>query len=105
MSKSDARFRAWGPGLEREPGTWQEDAVQTGITTIGAARFNTAWNTVAVGDGNIRSYGTQTNVDTLTANGEVKRDWQFFESLQRFASETRPVNLAIPAIIYLGLPA
>ena len=97
-------FRAWGPGLERESGTWQEDAVQTGITQIGAARFNTAWNTVAIGDGNIRSYGTQTNVDTLTANGEVKRDWQFFESLQRFASETRPVNFAIPTIVYLGLP-
>ena len=98
-------FRAWAQGLSREAGSWQEDAVQTGITKIGATRFDTAWETVATADGNVRSFGGQILVDTLTANIGVKRDWQFFESLQRVADKTRPVNVALPIVIYLGSTA
>ncbi len=91
------------PGEGREAGSWQQDAVQTGLTSLSSRYMNSA--DVVAGPVNVSGDMTETSsTDTTTALqsstlavGQVR--WTVN---QRMADETRPVNIAIPIIIYLG---
>jgi hypothetical protein len=101
----DQFFRGWISGLNRQAGSWQQDAVQQGITTIHARQSGSAianW-TPPVG-GNVSSQTGQGNETTL-ANGSASLPFTNYSVLQRFAAETRPANVSLPVILYLGRAA
>lgn len=102
-------FRAWEPGQAvdagRAAGASQKDAVQTGITGISARNVESDYeNPASVVAGNV-SQGYD-GVNTITLNqSSVQLNMTLYTVNQRTASETRPLNVAIPMIIYLGNPA
>ena len=88
-------LRCWGPGIERQAGSWQADAVQ--------GHGHVFYAGVAAGSGGGGGY---INFSQSNKSGVVRGP----ESLDgygtaRIADETRPANLALPVIIYLGQPA
>ena len=88
-------LRCWGPGIERQAGSWQADAVQ--------GHGHVFYAGVAAGSGGGGGY---INFSQSNNSGVVRGP----ESLDgygtaRIADETRPANLALPVIIYLGQPA
>lgn len=102
-------LRAWEPGQAvdsgRTAGAAQKDAVQTGITGISARNVEADYsNPAVVVAGNVtQSYD---GVNTITLNqSAVQLNMTLYTVNQRTASETRPLNVAIPMIIYLGNPA
>ena len=100
---SDQFFRAWGQGAGREAGSAQGDAARNisanapylSTNQIGAqAEGAFSWHTL-IGPLTLITYETE-------ASGGLS-----FESSRVVptAEENRPVNVALPVCIYLGLPA
>ena len=88
-------LRCWGPGGDRQAGSWQADAVQ--------GHGHVFYAGVYAGSGQGGGY---INFSQRNNSGVVRGP----ESLDgygtaRIADETRPANLALPCIIYLGQPA
>ena len=106
---SDQFFRAWTGGAGREAGGWQQDAIRnvTGSAGIGgqtglAYPLAMDGNTGALcpqGEKGTHSLSTMTSVNTY--GGLV------FDASHAVptAAENRPVNIAVPVILYLGLSA
>ena len=106
---SDQFFRGWTPGAGREAGSWQGDAIRnvTGSAGIGgqtgiAYPLAMDGNTGALcpqGEKGTHSLSTMTSVGTY--GGLV------FDASHAVptAAENRPVNVALPVILYLGLRA
>ena len=102
---SEQFFRGWTQGLSREAGSWQCDAVQSGIVSIycrvaldslgSTSRLIDVSGDVATTTLNNNSYPA--SLDSSSQPGE-----QLFQSMQRTAAETRPVHVVIPVILYLG---
>ena len=104
-----ARFRGWTGGAGREAGSWQGDAIRnvTGSAGIGgqtgiAYPLAMDGNTGALcpqGEKGTHSLSTMTSVNTY--GGLV------FDASHAVptAAENRPVNVALPVILYLGLRA
>ena len=104
-----ARFRGWTGGAGREAGSWQGDAIRnvTGSAGIGgqtgiAYPLAMDGNTGALcpqGEKGTHSLSTMTSVNTY--GGLV------FDASHAVptAAENRPVNIAVPVILYLGLSA
>lgn len=102
-------FRGWTPGAGREAGSWQGDAIRnvTGSAGIGgqtglAYPLAMDGNTGALcpqGEKGTHSLSTMTSVSTY--GGLV------FDASHAVptAAENRPVNVALPVILYLGLRA
>ena len=90
----------------REAGSWQQDAVQTGITKLQGRQ-------AGIGGGCVGPLTVSGGVKLLeTANdiqyALVSEPDQFGKGYtwtinQRMATETRSANIAIPHVIYLGL--
>lgn len=88
-------LRCWGPGGDRQAGSWQADAVQ--------GHGHVFYAGVYAGSGQGGGY---INFSQRNNSGVVRGP----ESLDgygtaRIADETRPANIALPCIIYLGQPA
>ncbi len=86
-------LRCWGPGGDRQAGSWQEDAFQGHghnlLTGLSAGSSG--------GQGYTYSSSTMGVVSTPTSLAGY--------GTARIAEETRPANIALPCIIYLGQPA
>lgn len=93
-----ARFRAWTGGGGREAGSWQSDALQSHEHDIPTYAGISGTRATLIDDkGNLN----QSNI-TL----DVGRFYTYPTGPSgRIAAESRPVNISVPAILYLGLPA
>ena len=87
-------FRNWVLGQSREVGSWQEDAFQ--------GHGHDFWATI--GAGSSGGYGYIANDSQKTSYHPVKEAKTSNYGPVRVATETRPVNVSIPIIIYLGRP-
>ena len=85
-------FRNWALGQSREVGSWQEDAFQ--------GHGHDFWATI--GAGSSGGYGYIANDSQKTSYHPVKEAKTSNYGPVRVATETRPVNVSIPIIIYLG---
>ena len=91
-------FRAWTGGGDREAGSWQSDALQSHEHDIPTYAGISGTRATLIDDkGNLN----QSNI-TL----DVGRFYTYPTGPSgRIAAESRPVNISVPAILYLGLPA
>ena len=91
-------FRAWTGGGGREAGSWQSDALQSHEHDIPTYAGISGTRATLIDDkGNLN----QSNI-TL----DVGRFYTYPTGPSgRIAAESRPVNISVPAILYLGLPA
>ena len=103
-------FRAWGQGTGREAGSWQQDSVETGITSIYCepmGGYGDNYPATVTLEGNVSLHDTgyaDSIIVYMTDIGTPVVHRRYYIN-QRQALETRPVNIAQPSIIYLGLPA
>ena len=103
-------FRGWTPGAGREAGSWQQDAVETGITSIYCepmGGYGDNYPATVTLEGNVSLHDTgyaDSIIVYMTDIGTPVVHRRYYIN-QRQALETRPVNIAQPSIIYLGLPA
>ena len=95
---SDQFFRAWTLGAGREAGSWQSDALQSHEHDIPTYAGISGTRATLIDDkGNLN----QSNI-TL----DVGRFYTYPTGPSgRIAAESRPVNISVPVILYLGLPA
>ena len=95
---SEQFFRAWTGGGDREAGSWQSDALQSHEHDIPTYAGISGTRATLIDDkGNLN----QSNI-TL----DVGRFYTYPTGPSgRIAAESRPVNISVPAILYLGLPA
>ena len=106
----DQFFRAWTLGAGREAGGWQQDAVETGITSIYCepmGGYGDNYPATVTLEGNVSLHDTgyaDSIIVYMTDIGTPVVHRRYYIN-QRQALETRPVNIAQPSIIYLGLPA
>ena len=84
FSKSRARFRNWTLGQEREAGAWQGDTLKSHAHEY---------------VGHQTQYGGASGSYSAVLQYTQTRTTGMFGE-----SETRPVNIAQPVIIYLGRP-
>ena len=107
---SEQFFRGWTPGAGREAGSWQQDAVETGITSIYCETmggYGDNYPATVTLEGNVSLHDTgyaDSIIVYMTDIGTPVVHRRYYIN-QRQALETRPVNIAQPSIIYLGLPA
>ena len=80
-------FRAWGPGFGRQAGSWQENELGWHSHTVPIRQ-----------DGD--SYGQVVYNDILKHPTEITNLWLTSDGAG--GDETRPDNIAIPVVIYLG---
>ena len=107
---SDQFFRAWTGGAGREAGSWQQDAVETGITSVycepmGGHGDNYPATVTLEGNVSLHDTGYADSIIVYMADIGTPVAHRRYYINQRQAQETRPANIAQPSIIYLGLPA
>ena len=93
------RFRAWTSGAGREAGSWQKFAVETGITGARTSRDNYG-NMSASLLGNVTQNTISVTWISAYTSGSISP--YEFTSQQTMANETRPSNISVPVIVYLG---
>ena len=103
-------FRAWTSGAGREAGSWQQDAVETGITSIycepmGGYGDNYPATVTLEGNVSLHDTGYADSIIVYMADIGTPVAHRRYYINQRQAQETRPANIAQPSIIYLGIPA
>ena len=97
------RFRGWTLGAGREAGSWQQDAIRNILGQLGSI-----WsykNTLPGGTGALS--WTTSGEGGFAASSEITMQGVTFDAscVVPTAEEDRPVNVALPVILYLGLPA
>ena len=97
---SEQFFRAWTLGAGREAGSWQKFAVETGITGARTSRDNYG-NMSASLLGNVTQNTISVTWISAYTSGSISP--YEFTSQQTMANETRPSNISVPVIVYLGL--
>ena len=107
---SEQFFRGWTGGAGREAGSWQQDAVETGITSIycepmGGHGDNYPATVTLEGNVSLHDTGYADSIIVYMTDIGTSVVHRSYYINQRQALETRPVNIAQPSIIYLGLPA
>jgi hypothetical protein len=94
-------LRGWTPGSARAAGSWQQNAVQPGITSMLGPLWTTSSDSVVVVSGNVSNVFADGE-----ANPRVMQEGAYYRMLttvnQRMSSETAPDNIASPVILYLG---
>lgn len=104
---NDQFFRAW-TGADREAGSWQGDAVQPGFTQLLGRQAGTGGGCIgpvsASGGVTLTTKNTAIQYGLVSEVSELAVQYTW-KSTQRIAAETHPVNISVPAILYLGLPA
>ena len=96
-------FRGWTQGAGREAGSWQQDAIRNILGQLGSI-----WsykNTLPGGTGALS--WTTSGEGGFAASSEITMQGVTFDAscVVPTAEEDRPVNVALPVILYLGLPA
>ena len=98
-----APFRGWTGGAGREAGSWQGDAVQTGITTMTIRALSGGSGSLA-GPAAMQGNITISSVGYANAIAPEANETAYLATVnQRVAPETRPVNVSLPVCMYLGL--
>ncbi len=100
---SEQFFRAWTGGAGREAGSWQVDAIRNIIGQLGSI-----WsykNTLPGGTGALS--WTTSGEGGFAASSKITMQGITFDAscVVPTAEENRPVNVALPVALYLGLPA
>ena len=90
-----ALFRAWTGGGDREAGSWQSDALQSHEHFIPTYAGISGTRATQIDDS-----GRASEANIVLDAGQYYT--YSYGPSGRFADETRPVNIAIPAILYLG---
>ena len=91
-------FRGWTPGAGREAGEIQSDAVQRHEHFIPTYAGISGTRATQIDDS-----GRASEANIVLDAGQYYT--YSYGPSGRFADETRPVNVAIPVILYLGLCA
>jgi hypothetical protein len=91
-------FRAWTQGGSREAGAWAQDTVQVGINSFEVRPLSAADAPVSI-EMTIKTRGRDA---PCLAYGSNTAPMYRYESAQRQATETCPVHIWQPCIIYLG---
>ena len=100
---SEQFFRGWTGGAGREAGSWQGDAVQTGITTMTIRALSGGSGSLA-GPAAMQGNITISSVGYANAIAPEANETAYLATVnQRVAPETRPVNVSLPVCMYLGL--
>ena len=88
-------FRNWGPGIERQAGSWQADAFQGhGHTLYAGILAGSSGGNGYISVNRKNNTGVVTEPESLGGYGTA-----------RIADETRPENVSLPVILYLGRSA
>ena len=103
-------FRAWTGGAGREAGSWQQDAVETGIISVYCEPMrgygdNYPATVTLEGNVSLHDTGYADSIIVYMADIGTPVAHRRYYINQRQAQETRPANIAQPSIIYLGIPA
>ena len=103
-------FRAWTLGAGREAGSWQQDAVETGITSVYCepmGGYGDSYPATITLEGNVYLHDTDYADSIIVYMADIGTPvaHRRYYINQRQAQETRPANIAQPSIIYLGIPA
>ena len=106
----DQFFRAWTLGAGREAGSWQQDAVETGITSVYCepmGGYGDSYPATITLEGNVYLHDTDYADSIIVYMADIGTPvaHRRYYINQRQAQETRPANIAQPSIIYLGIPA
>ena len=100
---SEQFFRAWGQGTGREAGNWQGDAMCRITGVLG----NFRWPAVISGS-SLSKMTTGAGTTSVAEDYTIKTSQILtFDSGEAVttAGENRPVNVAVPVILYLGNPS
>ena len=97
-----ARFRGWRPGAGREAGSWQGDAIRNLVGIIDDVHMGQIPSCQGVFSWMARGEIQGTSLEGLWHYGQVTLN---AAASVPTAAENRPVNVAVPTILYLGIPA
>ena len=101
-----ARFRAWTGGAGREAGSWQVDTIEISPTLESAISSYDADSPVQLyRNGRVEDKELISGIPWSSVPGGDMMNRNRYISTQRQSAETRPVNIAVPVILYLGLRA
>ena len=98
---SDQFFRAW-TGAGREAGSWQGDAIRNLVGIIDDVHMGQIPSCQGVFSWMARGEIQGTSLEGLWHYGQVTLN---AAASVPTAAENRPVNVAVPTILYLGIPA
>lgn len=96
-------FRGWASGLSRAAGSAQGDAMRRITGEIGQFRWPTAISGSSLSKLTLGGNATTAAEDSITNTTGILT----FDSgnVVTTATENRPVNVALPVILYLGNPS
>jgi hypothetical protein len=95
-------FRGWRPGAGREAGSWQGDAIRNLVGIIDDVHMGQIPSCQGVFSWMARGEIQGTSLEGLWHYGQVTLN---AAASVPTAAENRPVNVAVPTILYLGIPA
>ena len=103
---SDQFFRGWTSGAGREAGSWQVDTIEISPTLESAISSYDASSPVQLyRNGRVEDRELISGIPWSSVPGGDMMNRNRYISTQRQSAETRPVNIAVPVILYLGLRA
>ena len=103
-SCGDQFFRAWTSGAGREAGSWQGDAIRNLNGSVGNTLRSGVITDTGVFDSHQATYAMR--AQDGGALPIYIEGFNFYAAEQvSTAPENRPTNVAVPVILYLGLPA
>ena len=104
-----ARFRAWTGG-SRAAGSWQGDAIRELSGRIDLSRMGSAYTSEASPSTGVLQIEKDALPGLLTSNG-TSEFWMWGKAsfsasrVAPTAEENRPLNIALPVVLYLGIHA
>lgn len=103
------RFRAWTGG-SRAAGSWQGDAIRELSGRIDLSRMGSAYTSEASPSTGVLQIEKDALPGLLTSNG-ASEFWMWGKAsfsasrVAPTAEENRPLNIALPVVLYLGIHA
>lgn len=104
-----SRFRAWTGG-SRAAGSWQGDAIRELSGRIDLSRMGSAYTSEASPSTGVLQIEKDALPGLLTSNG-TSEFWMWGKAsfsasrVAPTAEENRPLNIALPVVLYLGIHA
>lgn len=96
----------WTSGAGREAGSWQVDTIEISPTLESAISSYDASSPVQLyRNGRVEDRELISGISWSSVPGGDMMNRNRYISTQRQSAETRPVNIAVPVILYLGLRA
>lgn len=95
-------FRGWGQGTGHEAGSWQGDAIRNLVGIIDDVHMGQIPSCQGAFSWMARGEIQGTSLEGLWHYGQVTLN---AAASVPTAAENRPVNVAVPTILYLGIPA